>query len=216
MPHIGQLGINQIDFLSKFFVIIVNHLLFQETWARDCLIPYSRKIAHIKLTPISIIFIVQRDGYLSIINENDINRVDASIIFTGNVVTSFINGGWPLLMKQVKIDGDVQFLKEIVKLGRYLRWDLEEDLAKLIGDECAYRIITLAHDIGLCASRISRNIVNSLTEYWLDENPKLVRRVVYRDFIIELSRICAMLIKIEKQIDRLEKRCVQKVNRSAH
>ncbi|MDU0810480.1 MAG: sterol-binding protein [Burkholderia sp.] len=147
---------------------------------------------------------MQHNGYLSLIND-DVNRVDTTIILSSNIVALFIKKCYPILIEQIKIYGDVEFATQISKLGRYLRWEPEEDIASLIGDECAYRMLTLARNIGLHAHRISRNIIDSFIEYWLDENPQVVRRETYKDIVIEFSELCTALARVERKIEHLEK-----------
>ena len=44
----------------------------------------------------------------------------------------------------VRIDGDVQFAGDIQWLADNLRWDLEEDLARLMGDVPAHTLASMA------------------------------------------------------------------------
>lgn len=47
----------------------------------------------------------------------------------------------------IRIEGDVQLAAEINWLVDHVRWDLEEDLARLIGDAPAHRLAQLARQI---------------------------------------------------------------------
>jgi ubiquinone biosynthesis protein UbiJ len=52
----------------------------------------------------------------------------------------------------VRIEGDVQLAAEINWLADHVRWDLEEDLARIMGDAPAHMVVqagrTLAQGLG--------------------------------------------------------------------
>ena len=193
-----------MTFAAKPFAAAVNHLLARESWARDRLIPYAGKTARLDVPPVSLMLLVQPDGYLVAVEADDAGRFDVSIALAGDTVAAFLQGGQAAVMKHVKIDGDAEFATQIAKLAEHLRWEPEEDLAKLVGDAAAHRIATFARDAGERARRTGRNVLDSLAEYWLDENPQVVRRASLADFDTELARARDALARVEKRIERLE------------
>ncbi|HWT38257.1 MAG TPA: sterol-binding protein, partial [Paraburkholderia sp.] len=56
------------------------------------------------------------------------------------------------------------------------------------------------------ALRTGLNLLESVTEYLLDENPQLVRRAALDDFNAELARARDALARVEKRIERLEQK----------
>lgn len=109
-------------------------------------------------------------------------------------------------MKHVKLEGDAEFATQLAKLAEHLRWEPEEDLARVLGDAPAHRIATLVRSAGDQARRTSRNLLDSLSEYFLDENPQVVRRAALGEFDAELARARDALARVEKRIERLEQR----------
>lgn len=109
-------------------------------------------------------------------------------------------------MKHVKLEGDAEFATQLAKLAEHLRWEPEEDLARVLGDAPAHRIATLVRSAGDQARRTSRNLLDSLSEYFLDENPQVVRRVALGEFDAELARARDALARVEKRVERLEQR----------
>src|ERR1700758_4018065 len=190
---------------AKPFAAAVNHLLARETWARERLTPYAGKIARLSCPPVTLILLVQPDGYLSAVDESEAhNAFDVTVAVPSDAVPAFLQGGQAAVMKHVKIEGDAEFATAIAKLAEHLRWEPEEDLAKLIGDAPASRIATLARAAGEQALRTGRNVLGSVTEYLLDENPQLVRLAELDGFNEELSRARDALARVEKRIERLE------------
>lgn len=191
---------------AKPFAAAVNHLLARETWARERLAPYAGKTARLTCPPIVLTLLVQPDGYLGAVEDHDAGDVDVMLSLPAGALSSFMQGGQAAVMKHVKIEGDAEFAQVIGKLAEHLRWEPEEDLAKLIGDAPASRIATLARAAGEQALRTGRNVLGSVTEYLLDENSQLVRRAELDGFNEELSRARDALARVEKRIERLEQK----------
>jgi len=191
---------------AKPFAAAVNHLLARETWARDRLAPYAGKTARLSCPPVVLTLLVQPDGYLGAVEDHDAGAVDVTLSLPAGALSSYLQGGQAAVMKHVKIEGDAEFAQVIGKLAEHLRWEPEEDLAKLIGDAPASRIATLARTAGEQALRTGRNVLGSVTEYLLDENPQLVRHAELDGFNEELSRARDALARVEKRIERLEQK----------
>lgn len=192
---------------AKPFAAAVNHLLARETWARERLTPYAGKTARLSCPPVTLILLVQPDGYLSAVDESEAhNAFDVTVSVPPDAVPAFLQGGQAAVMKHVKIEGDAEFATVIAKLAEHLRWEPEEDLAKLIGDGPAWRVASVARTVGDHALRTGRNLLGSVAEYLLDENPQLVRRTSLDDFNVELARARDALARVEKRIERLEQK----------
>ncbi|MFT4069517.1 SCP2 domain-containing protein [Paraburkholderia sp.] len=198
---------------AKPFAAAVNHLLARESWARERLAPYAGKTARLSCPPVVLALLVQPDGYLGTIGEADAHQFDVTIAVPSDALPAFMQGGQAVVMKHVKIEGDAEFATVIAKLAEHLRWEPEEDLAKLIGDGPAWRIASVVRSVGEHVQRTGRNLLDTAAEYLLDENPQLVRRTALADFNAELARARDSLARVEKRIERLE----QKVEaRGAH
>jgi ubiquinone biosynthesis protein UbiJ len=157
--------------------------------------------------------LVQPDGYLAAVGESETHRFDVTVSVPSDALPAFVQGGQAAVMKHVKIEGDAEFATVIAKLAEHLRWEPEEDLAKLIGDGPAWRVASVVRRVGEHVQRTSRNLLDTAAEYLLDENPQLVRRAALADFNVELARARDALARVEKRLERLE----QKVEaRGAH
>ncbi len=180
---------------AKPFAAAVNHLLARESWARDRLIPYAGKTARLEISPVTLVLLVQPDGYLAAVEAHDARRFDVSIALSSgadggafDAAAAFLQGGQAAVMKHVKIDGDAEFATQIAKLAEHLRWEPEEDLSSVVGDAAAHRIATVVRSAGARARRTGRNVLDSIAEYWLDENPQVVRKSALADFDAGLAR----------------------------
>jgi ubiquinone biosynthesis protein UbiJ len=191
---------------AKPFAAAVNHLLARESWARERLAPYAGKIARLSCAPVDMILLVQPDGYVAAVDETAAQQVDVTVSVPADALPVFLQGGQAAVMKHVKIEGDAEFATLIAKLAEHLRWEPEEDLARLIGDGPAWRIASLARSASGQALRTGRNLLDSVAEYLLDEDPQLVRRSALDGFNTELARARDTLARVEKRIERLEQK----------
>ncbi|MGN6317936.1 ubiquinone biosynthesis accessory factor UbiJ [Trinickia sp.] len=189
---------------AKPFAAAVNHLLAREAWARERLAPYAGKTARLAFSSIVLTFSVESDGYLNAVDEIDAKVADVSLAIGPDALPAFMQGGQAAVMKHVKIEGDAEFATQLAKLAEHLRWEPEEDLAKLIGDAPAYRAAQLVRTAGEQARRAGRSLRDSIAEYLLDERPQLVRRGALDVFNGELARARDALARVEKRIERLE------------
>ena len=124
---------------AKPFAAAVNHLLARESWARERLAPYAGKTARLSCPPVVLTLLVQPDGYLGVVGETETHQFDVTVSVPSDALPAFVQGGQAAVMKHVKIEGDAEFATVIAKLAEHLRWEPEEDLAKLIGDGPAWR-----------------------------------------------------------------------------
>jgi ubiquinone biosynthesis protein UbiJ len=191
---------------AKPFAAAVNHLLARESWARERLAPYAGKIARLSCSPVDMLLLVQPDGYVAAVDESAAHQVDVTVAVPADALPVFLQGGQAAVMKHVKIEGDAEFATLIAKLAEHLRWEPEEDLARFIGDGPAWRIASFARSAGEHARRTGRNLLDSVAEYLLDENPQLVRRSALDGFNAELARARDTLARVEKRIERVEQK----------
>jgi len=191
---------------SKAFAAAVNHVLARESWARERLTPYAGKTARLALSPFSLLLMVQPDGLIAAVDETEARTFDVTLSVPTEAVPAFLQGGQAAVMKHVRIEGDAEFATTIAKLAEHLRWEPEEDLARVIGDGPAHRIGSTVRKVGEQARRSGRNLLESVAEYLLDEQPQLVRRSALDTFNAELSVARDALARVEKRIERLEQK----------
>jgi ubiquinone biosynthesis protein UbiJ len=106
----------------------------------------------------------------------------------------------------VKVDGDADFANAISQLSQSLKWEAEEDLSRLIGDVAAARVVGGAKAAFDTARSTQRKLAENVAEYFLEENPMLVRPSAVSDFADEVARLRDDVERIGKRIEKLEGR----------
>lgn len=188
--------------LSPTFALFVNHLLAQETWARSKLQKHSGKIACIDVQVLSLRLKISGDGLL-----------EASSTETVADVTIRLNpADLPLIAQNrerafayVKVDGDADFANTISHLSQHLRWEAEDDLSKLFGDVAAVRMVSSAKSLLQTVKQAHQNIQENVAEYFLEENPMLVRPAAVAAFGVEVNKCRDDVERLMKRIEKLER-----------
>jgi ubiquinone biosynthesis protein UbiJ len=187
--------------LSTLLPAAINHLLVREPWARDKLAAHAGKILCMDAGVIAIKLKVASDGLL----EQAITDGDADV--TIRVKLSDL----PLLMQSrgrafslLKVEGDAEFANTISQLSQSLRWEAEEDLSRWIGDIAATRLVAGARAALDTAQSTQRKLAENVAEYFLEENPMLVRPQAVADFTGEVTRLRDDVERMAKRIEKLK------------
>ncbi len=122
-------------------VLTLNHILQQEPEAMVRLARQKGRIASVECAPIAIKLIATPAGLL------DVAPVDAKpdLVMTVidsnpfNLIQTALRGEKPAL----RIEGDIQLAAEVNWLVDHVRWDIEEDLSRVMGDAAAHSIASV-------------------------------------------------------------------------
>lgn len=205
--------------VTQPFHAAVNHLLQREPWAREQLEPYAGKRARLNASPFSVVVCVTASGLLeaapraaaseaNVVGDSvvDLAVDDVTITVLPDAIAAMLQGGMPAAMKHVRIEGDAEFAATLGKLAEHVRWDPEEDLARLVGDAAAHRVGRTARTVADYVQRASRGLLGSVAEYWLDERPQWVRHRAVESFTHDVAELRDDAQRLEKRLERLEKR----------
>ena len=89
----------------------------------------------------------------------------------------------------VQVRGEVELLQRYRDLALLLRPDLEEELARLIGDSSAHRLAGLAKAALALGRRSASTAVQNAAEYFAHESRDLVPRAEAEVFLGEVDRL---------------------------
>jgi ubiquinone biosynthesis protein UbiJ len=187
-------------------IAAINHLLAQEAWARDALALHAGKEACIDAGSVALRIRVSADGMVEASNTEA----------PANVTIRVKLADLPLMAQNrerafsyVKIEGDAEFANTISQLSKGLRWEAEHDLERYIGPIAANRLAEGARSLFEAARAGQQKVAENVAEYFLEENPLLIRPVVADDFATEVSRLRDDVERAAKRIARLESRLAQ-------
>ncbi|MDT0137405.1 hypothetical protein [Acidovorax sp. PRC11] len=126
-------------------VLLVNHVLMQEPEAMERLVRQSGSVARVQWRAYSMALRVTPAGLFDLAGEAAVPDLRVEITDTSplSLAQTALRGARPA----IRIEGDVQLAAEIQWLADHVRWDLEEDLARIIGDAPAHAIGTVARRV---------------------------------------------------------------------
>jgi len=136
-----------VDEAQRRIVLLLNHVLMREPAAMERLTRQKGAVLLVQWRGFYIRFLVTPAGLLDLAPEDA--RADLSLTATdesmSTIAQSLVRGDKPA----IRIEGDVQLAADVNWLVDHVRWDVEEDLARIVGD-------ATAHALGTVARRMAR------------------------------------------------------------
>jgi ubiquinone biosynthesis protein UbiJ len=195
--------------ISTLFVHFVNHLLVSEPWARARLQNHAGKIACFDLQAFSLRCKVSVDGQLE---SAAAHAADGLAESTASVTIHLKLSDLPLIAQNrekafsyVTIEGDADFANTISYLSEHLRWEIEEDLSKVVGDVAAVRLVDTAQAMIHSAKKTQQAVQENLAEYFLEENPMLVRPAAVQALGAQVTQLRDDVERFMKRLEKLER-----------
>ncbi len=187
--------------MERPFSATLNHLLSRQPSLRDKLAAHAGKVACIDAGMVRLQLAVAPDGLLQ--PAGDVAASVTIRIDPANLPQLLAN--MERAFSHVTISGDADFARAISEVAQGLRWDAEEDLAALVGDVAAVRIVQATRAAAETAKRGGRQLVENLAEYLLEENPTLLYRRAGDDFAVAVATLRDDVERLAKRIALLEK-----------
>lgn len=135
--------------LQNRVVLFLNHVLMQEPQAQDRLRRQSGKTMSVSWGPLTLALAATPAGLLE--RRPPAQPTDLAITLAQTsplaVAQAVLAGGQP----QVAVQGDVQLAAEVAWLADNLRWDVEEDLSRVLGDATAHTLVSQGKALALAA-----------------------------------------------------------------
>ncbi len=187
------------------FAGALNHLLDAEPWARERLAPFAGETLEMRAPPLPRLrFRVTADGRLTTNSISAGLSVEPALTITiGPGTLAAAARSEDHLLRSIEVAGNARLASEVMFLARHLRWEVEEDVAKLVGDAVAHRLVGLARGLAARHADAARRIAEGLVEYAVEERRVLVTRGELEDIAAAQARLRDGLERLEKRIERL-------------
>jgi len=178
----------------------INHVLGSEPWASAELAKHAGKTILLQLPLGELCFEISAAGLLGTLKEADSPSLtlEVSSKALGDLAASSSNLR-EQAFKAVKITGDADLAQLIGRLAGQLRWEYEEDLARLVGDAPANFAVRQGKKLVFASRSAVSDLLDNVVEYVSEERKVLLNK---RDFISHKSE----LNDLRESVDRLEKR----------
>ncbi len=186
--------------LTQFAVAPINHVLRGESWALRRLAPFTGRTARFDILPFSALVTVRDSGEIAAAAPGA--AVDVQIRLTPAAAARILAGD-EAAYEQVAVDGDTEFAQALQFVVRNARWDVEEDLARVVGDTLAHRAVGAGRAVFQLQARAAASLARNLSDYWLEERPLIARRADVADWVHEVDRLRDDVERLAQRIARL-------------
>ena len=177
----------------------VNHVLRGSPLALDRLRPHAGRTVAFHVGPFAMTLTVQTTGEVAAVEGA---APDLEVRISPFLVPR-LAAGEEAAFDAIEMNGDAALAADVAFLARHLRWDYEEDLAKVVGDIAAHRIAESARGLGRWGREATLRMAQGAAEHWTEESPLIASRVKVEDFAAEVSRLRDDVERLEKRIERL-------------
>jgi len=136
-------------------VLLLNHVLQQEPEALARLKRQSGRVALVRWRTLTLQLAATPAGLLALAPPDA--APDLTLALTQASPLALVQQAVVGEKPEVRIEGDVQFAAELNWLVDHVRWDIEEDLSKVLGDVAAHRL----GELGRGLAKALRHFVTS-------------------------------------------------------
>lgn len=142
------------DEVQRRLVLLLNHILLRENEAMGRLSRQKGRVVLFRWRHFSFKWVATPAGLLDLAEPEAM--VDLNLLLSQDSPIELIQGVLQGNKPTVRIEGDVQLAAELNWLFDHVRWDLEEDLARLLGDAPAHALGVFARRVMVGVRELSR------------------------------------------------------------
>ena len=178
----------------------INHVLGSEPWASAELAKHAGKTILLQMPLGDLGFEISSTGYLGVLKEPDSPSLTLEV--SSKALSDLAASSGSLreqAFKAVKLTGDADLAQLIGRLAGQLRWEYEEDLARLVGDAPANFAVRQGKKFISASRSAASDLLDNVVEYVSEERKVLLNK---RDFIAHKS----VINELRESVDRIEKR----------
>lgn len=189
-----------MDPIDTTFCRALNHVLAAHGWARQRLAPFAGATLSIAAPPLPAVGLeIRADGLVRAAGPGAVAALEVTVR-PGALLA--LPRGLEHALRDVAVSGNEQLAAQVLFLLRHLRWDVEEDLSRVVGDVLAQRMVGGTRDLAAALADAGQRVAGALMEYAVEEH----RLVVDREEHAAFARTNAAL---RDAIERLDKRLGQ-------
>lgn len=185
---------------SFLFGRALNHLLQQTPGANLALGRHVGQSIRLDLGFTQLDFVITVDGQFT---TSPTDVPDATLRATSDVLMQLPFIGRQAL-RHAEYSGDPALLQTLDQIFREIHWDIEAELAPLVGDIAAHRIATAGKSALHTLRQAGHAMQTSSSEYVIEEIALLARKSDVARFCAEVDTLVDDAARVEARLARLE------------
>lgn len=189
--------------MERLLVPGLNHLLKHQEWALARL--RTQAGARIRIEAGALRFGLGIDEHGRFAAAPAPDPVDVVLTLPPDVPLKLLLGR-ENLFSAMRLSGSVDTAEALAFVFRNLAWDIEADLATLVGDIAAHRLTRFGRALGTSLTAALKRSSENIVEYFAEnEGSPLVSRNAMSSFTSELAELSADLLRLEKRVATLQR-----------
>jgi ubiquinone biosynthesis accessory factor UbiJ len=181
-------------------VALINHLLARERWASERLAPFVGRRVRCRLAPLPDLVLEIRAA--DQVQPGAGEDVDLTLTIPPAALPRIL-GQDESALREVRVEGDAAFANAVLFLFRNLRWDIEEDLSRVVGDVAAHRVAGAARGFAAWQREAGVRLGQNVAEYLKDEAELLMHPHELETFGRQVDALRDAVERLEKRVQRL-------------
>jgi len=181
------------------FCFLLNRLLASEAWARARLAPFAGETVELRAPPLPALRLhILAGGSV----EAGGTEPDLAMTLKPELLVALARGEEHAL-RSVDVQGDAKLAAEVLVLARHLRWDVEEDLSRVVGDVAAHRLADAGRAFAAWNLDAAQRLAAAIADYVTEEKQILARRVHLDALGESVARLRDAIARLDKRVERL-------------
>lgn len=182
-------------------VRLLNRLADREAWAQATLRPFAGRSAQLEAAPFSLTLAIDDDGRFA----TGSGTPDVTIaIDAARLPAALIDP--QAMMRNVRLSGDAEFAQALSQVLQRLRPEPEEELARVVGDAAAVRIVGFLRSALAQAREGGARLAGHAANYLAAENAILARGSEVERFAREVHALRDAVERLDKRLAALQGR----------
>jgi len=184
---------------------ILNKLLQREEWARDRLGRQSGKSVRFVLGGFKAALVIQSSGLVQASDAAVVPDVVLTIPLEklAELPAILRSRDASAIAAVLHIEGDAGLAQVVSDLARDLRWDVEDDLSRLVGDMAATRLLGAGKLLADGARNAADRLAGNVGEYLSEESGMMASRSAFNDWTTDVGAIARRLDALDARIGKL-------------
>lgn len=178
----------------------LNHLIRCESWAKERLHKLSGAHLRVDAGVFGVRLGIDQSGLFQLVGDEC--SPDVTLTLPPDFVVRVLFDR-SKLFSAVKLEGSVDVAESLAFVFRNLRWDAEADLARIIGDIAAHRLVHIGHSLAAALGNGMRNTALNIQEYVVEESEILASARELDSFGAAVGRLTDELASLEKRLAKL-------------
>ncbi|MGB6103745.1 MAG: SCP2 sterol-binding domain-containing protein [Pusillimonas sp.] len=184
---------------------VLNKLLRREDWARDRLARHSGKTVSFKVGGYQTALAIQATGLVEPSDQAVVPDVTLTIPASRLAeLPGVLRARDPsLLTELLHVEGDAGLAQVVSELARDLRWDVEDELSRVVGDVAALRILQVGDAVASGLQTAAQRLAGNAAEFLSEESSLMAGRPAFDDWAAGVRNLQGRLDQLDRQVAAL-------------